>query len=225
MKKEILCYGDSNTWGCIPRWKDSLLPSKRYDEETRWPCVMASELGSGYHVIEEGLGGRTTIYDDKEELYKRGIDYLLPCLLTHRPLDLVIIMLGTNDLQLRNQREPLTKERLGNGIEELVKVVKNTDKCGRGNRPPQILLLAPIPIKQAIGRIGVYANFGGEEGERLSRLFPEVYEQTAKKYECGFLNAACYAEPDDGDGVHFSRDSHPRLGRAVAAKVKEMMEE
>lgn len=186
---------------------------------------MASELGSGYHVIEEGLGGRTTIYDDKEELYKRGIDYLLPCLLTHRPLDLVIIMLGTNDLQLRNQREPLTKERLGNGIEELVKVVKNTDKCGRGNRPPQILLLAPIPIKQAIGRIGVYANFGGEEGERLSRLFPEVYEQTAKKYECGFLNAACYAEPDDGDGVHFSRDSHPRLGRAVAAKVKEMMEE
>ena len=225
MKKEILCYGDSNTWGCIPRWKDSLLPSERYDEETRWPCVMASELGAGYHVIEEGLGGRTTIYDDTQELYKRGIDYLLPCLLTHRPLDLVIIMLGTNDLQLRNQREALTEERLGKGIEELVKVVKDTDKCGRGNRAPQILIIAPIPIKKAKGRVGVYAQFGEEEGERLSCLFPQTYEQIAEKYGCGFLNSACYAKPDDGDGVHFTRGSHPRLGRVVAAKVQEMMEE
>ena len=59
---EVLCYGDSNTWGCIGRWEASILPSERYDREHRWPDVLQAQLGEDFHVISEGLGGRSTIY-------------------------------------------------------------------------------------------------------------------------------------------------------------------
>lgn len=104
MQRRILCFGDSNTWGVIPRWEASPLPSERYDEHTRWPCVMANYLNhsqsdDSWILIEEGLGGRTTIYHpESNETYRLGDAYLHPCLLSHRPLDYVVLMLGTNDL-------------------------------------------------------------------------------------------------------------------------------
>ena len=92
--KTILCFGDSNTWGSIASDRPTVQPSLRYDEHTRWPCVLGEELGPEYRVVEEGLSGRTTIYSIPSEAYKNGEPYLLPCLLSHRPLDLVIMMLG-----------------------------------------------------------------------------------------------------------------------------------
>ena len=93
--KTILCYGDSNTWGYNPSM------GGRYARDERWPGVLRKELGEGYLVIEEGLNGRTTVWDDPIEGYKNGKTYLVPCLETHKPLDLVIILLGTNDLKMR----------------------------------------------------------------------------------------------------------------------------
>ena len=93
MQRRILCFGDSNTWGVIPRWEASPLPSERYDEHTRWPCVMAdclnhSQNDDSWTLIEEGLGGRTTMYHPESgETYRLGDAYLHPCLLSHRPLD------------------------------------------------------------------------------------------------------------------------------------------
>ena len=98
---QILCYGDSNTWGTIGEWVKPTLPTKRYAPENRWPCVLQERLGAKVNVIAEGLGGRTTIYKRYGEEWKCGETYLLPCLRSHRPLDLVIIMLGTNDLQVK----------------------------------------------------------------------------------------------------------------------------
>ena len=133
MKKEILCYGDSNTWGCIPRWKDLGVPSERYDQDTRWTGRLSALLGDGYHIIEEGLGGRTSIYDFPGESWRNGLPYFQPCLLSHRPLDLVVIMLGTNAL---HACFPPSAQRLGDGIRTLVDVVRATPKCGRDNTPP-----------------------------------------------------------------------------------------
>lgn len=93
--KNILCYGDSNTWGYDAETKN------RFPPDVRWTGILKRTLGEGYHVIEEGLNGRTTVWDDPIEGYKNGREYLIPCLESHRPLDLVIIMLGTNNLKKR----------------------------------------------------------------------------------------------------------------------------
>ncbi len=221
-QKEVLCYGDSNTWGCIPRWEESDLPSERYDAHTRWPRAAAELLGPDYHIIEEGLGGRTTIYDRPDEPGRNGEAYLLPCLLSHRPLDLVVLMLGTNDLHRGIQPD---RTRLGDGIRRLVGMVQSTPKCGRGNRPPRVLLLAPIPICPSApdGRTLVYDKFLGDQGRALSLAFPKVYCQIAGETGCWFLNAADYAQASPADGIHFTLESHPRLGRGVAQAIREIM--
>lgn len=216
MKKEILCYGDSNTWGCIPRWKDLGVPSERYDQDTRWTGRLSALLGDGYHIIEEGLGGRTSIYDFPGESWRNGLPYFQPCLLSHRPLDLVVIMLGTNDLHACLHP---SAQRLGDGIRTLVDVVRATPKCGRDNTPPPILVIAPAHIKEAQGRKEVYPKLGGEKGEALSRQFAAVYRQAAEDLGCHFLDAARYAQPSDADGLHWMPESHRLLADALAQAI------
>lgn len=217
---EILCYGDSNTWGCIGKWVDSDEPSARYDADTRWPMVLQRELGEAFHVIEEGLGGRTSIYVHPTEPWKNGEPYLLPCLHTHRPLDLVVIMLGTNDLQIKKD---ITAEELPVGISRLVDIVQAHKKIGRNNQPPKVLILAPIEVRPSApeGRTHVFAKFRCEIGQELSRMLPRVYAQVAEEKGCYFLNAQKYAQPGPADGVHFDRDSHISLGKAVAEYIRE----
>lgn len=222
MKKEILCYGDSNTWGCVPRWKDLGVPSDRYDPDTRWTGRLAALLGEDYHIIEEGLGGRTSIYDFPGEPWRNGLPYFQPCLLSHRPLDLVVIMLGTNDLHACLHP---TEEHLGDGIRTLVDVVRATPKCGRGNTPPPVLVIAPSHIKEALGRREVYPKLGGAAGEALSHQFAGVYRRAAEELGCRFLDAALYAQPSDADGLHWMPESHRRMADALAAFIPTVFEE
>lgn len=217
--KEILCYGDSNTWGCIPRWQDSKEPSLRYDKVTRWPMVMQSLLGDGYHIIEEGLCGRTSVFDRPNEPFKNGETCLKAAILTHRPLDLVIMMLGTNDLFTDTQPD---KEHLGDGISRLCDIIQNTPKSGYGAKPPMIMLIPPTRIIRAQGRISVYPKFGCDKGGDLSKAFPAVYSKVAKEKGTYFLDNSAYAEPSLADGVHWTPDSHVLTGRAAAEKVKEI---
>ena len=104
MTRQVLCYGDSNTWGCVPL-EDSEDPV-RFPRAERWTGVLQHELGPGYWIIDEGLNGRTTTRDDDAEPYRNGLAFLLPTLETHHPLDLVIVMLGTNDLKRRFDASP-----------------------------------------------------------------------------------------------------------------------
>ena len=219
-KKQILCYGDSNTWGTIGRWLKSDEPSERFDEFTRWPCVVQRELGENYHIIEEGLGGRTTIYPPVNEAWKNGEPYLTPCLLSHRPLDLVIIMLGTNDLHVKMD---LDKDALKTGITRLIDIAQSLPKAGRGAKIPKVLIIAPIEVRPSApeGRTEVYPKFRGEIGRDLSLSFPHIYEQIAHDKGCYFLNAQLYAQPCPADGVHMDKESHIRLGKAVANFIKE----
>lgn len=219
---EILCYGDSNTWGTIAKW-NVLQKEGRYDRNTRWPCILQKELGQDYAVTEEGLGGRTTVYNAQPESpYKNGLYMFDGVLRSHRPIDLVILMLGTNDLHMS---ERLPEERLDAGMRQLVDIVQHRPECGRGGeRAPAVLIIAPTAVipSSPEGRTEVYAAFFGEYGERLSRRFPEVYGKLAEEMGCYFLNAQEYAHADPGDGVHITGDSHIRLGKAVAEKVRQI---
>lgn len=228
MQRRILCFGDSNTWGVIPRWEASLLPSERYDEHTRWPCVMANYLNhsqsdDSWILIEEGLGGRTTIYHpESNETYRLGDAYLHPCLLSHRPLDYVVLMLGTNDLQPKMHKTPFAKEHLTDGLICLIKLIRSIPECGTENQPAKILVVAPPPIKMAKGRPEVSEKYGCEAGVTLSHHFASTYKEAAKEYYCGYLDAGLYAEAGDADGIHFTPESHLRLGKAVAEAILAM---
>lgn len=218
-KIRILCYGDSNTWGTIGKWTEDDLPSQRLDKDKRWTGILANALGDGFEVIEEGLGGRSTIYERPGFEWKNGEKSLVSCLHSHRTLDLVILMLGTNDLQIE---KTITEEDLPKGISRLVDVIQSYPNVGRNRKPPEILLIAPIEVVPSApeGRVLVYDKFRREIGRALSLKFPEVYKKVAKEKNCWFLNAQEYASPCAADGVHISPDGHIRLGKAISAMVQ-----
>jgi lysophospholipase L1-like esterase len=206
--KTILCYGDSNTWGYNPATQ------ARFSRDERWAGVLRLELGDDYLVIEEGLNGRTTVWDDPIEGYKNGKEYLIPCLTTHKPLDLVVILLGTNDLK---KRFSLSAYDIANGAGVLVDVVQKSD-TGLDDKPPQILLLAPPPI----AKLTEYAEMF-EGAEAKSRKFSENFRRVAEEYGCEWLDTAGIIVSSDIDGIHFEAGEHRKLGLAVADKVREML--
>lgn len=206
--KRILCYGDSNTWGYDPITKD------RFDQATRWTGVLGKMLGNGYLIIEEGLNGRTTVWDDPIEGYKNGRDYLIPCLETHRPLDLVIIMLGTNDLK---KRFSLSAFDIAEGAGVLVGIVQES-RAGTGQNAPPVLLLAPPPTTM----LTEYAEMF-EGAECKSRNFSGHYSRIAQKKGCAFLDTAAVIVSSPLDGIHFEENEHYKLGKTVAEKVRELI--
>ena len=138
-RKTILCYGDSITWGYNPANLDRMT----FDE--RWPGVLDNGLGKNYKVIEEGLNGRTTVRDDPfNSSYKNGLEYLIPCLESHKPIDLCILFLGTNDLK---KRFGLSAIDIAFGIRILVDTIIKS-KAGPGGLAPKILLMVPPYIKK-----------------------------------------------------------------------------
>lgn len=207
--KCVLCYGDSNTWGYDPVTKD------RFDAETRWPRVLGQALGRDYEVIEEGLGGRTTVWDDPIENYRNGREYLIPCLESHRPLDLVIILLGTNDLK---KQFSLSAYDIAQGASALVRVVQ-ASQAGRDGRGPLVLLLAPPPtVTPSEEYVKMFEEAGGG-----SQKFSEYYRRVAKELGCAFLDTSVVIVSSPLDGIHFEGREHCKLGKAVAVKVKELL--
>jgi lysophospholipase L1-like esterase len=207
--KTVLCYGDSNTWGYDPATQT------RYPREVRWPGVLRRELGEGYLVIEEGLNGRTTVWDDPIEGYKNGKSYLIPCLETHKPIDLVIILLGTNDLKVRFS---VSAFDIANGAGVLVDVVQKS-AAGPGDTAPQVLLLAPPPIARLSGFAEMF------DGARpKSRRFAAHYGRVAQEKGCAFLDTSQAIVSSNLDGIHLEAGEHEKLGAAVAEKVRTLLE-
>ncbi|MDO4741111.1 MAG: GDSL-type esterase/lipase family protein, partial [Eubacteriales bacterium] len=216
----ILCFGDSNTWGTIGYWENSPLPTSRFDRAHRWTGVLQAELGPDFEIIEEGLGGRSTIYSKPGFEWKSGESYLVPCMHSHRPIDLIVIMLGTNDLQIS---KTIAEEDLPAGISRLVDLVQAYPNTGRESVTPKILLLPPIEVRPSApgGRTEVFDKFRREIGQRLSLLMPEVYAQVAREKGCFFFNTQSVAQPGRADGVHMDPASHIRLGKSLAAYIRE----
>lgn len=218
--KNILCYGDSNVWGSVPHHCARTDPSSRYPEHVRWTSVLKDDLDDDYRVIEEGLSGRTTIYSIPDQWYKCGEPYLLPCLLTHRPLDLVIMMLGTNDLRLCYHADT---EHVDKGVRRLIDIIQGCPECGVGVKPPKILLVSPIEIRKPTGRMDFFEDRGGDICIELARRFAPAYKAAAEEMGCEFLDAALYGVPSEKDGLHLTHESHIALGHAIAEKVKEIL--
>lgn len=207
--KTILCYGDSNTWGYIPG------TAARYARGERWPGVMATALGRDYHVIEEGLNSRTTVLEDPTRGPGRnGLPYLGPCLDTHAPLDLVLLMLGTNDLK---HRFGLSAADIAVNISALVTLIQRS-QAGIDNVPPQLLLISPAHIGQ-LAQLGDIFAGAPEKSRQLARHYQAVAEQLG----CHFFDAAQAATPSPIDGVHWSAAEHDRLGRKLAEVVPQLL--
>ena len=190
--KQILCFGDSNTYGYIPE------NGKRYAYADRWTGILSERLkDEDCRVIEEGLCGRTTVFEDELRIGRRGAD-LLPVLLeSHSPLHRVILMLGTNDCKTVYGA---SAEVIGKGIEKLIRQIKSADPATK------ILLVSPIWLGE-----GVW-----EEG-----FDQEFYEKIASDYGCDFLAASDYVKPSEADREHLSLESHRILSDVIYEKLKE----
>ena len=211
MKKRILCFGDSNTWGYM-------VTGGRFPEEVRWPTRLGALLGEDYAVAEEGFNGRTCVFDDPiEGGYKSGLSYLPPCVMTHSPLDLVILMLGTNDLK---KRFGMTAFTIGEGVTALIKAVRAYGMTPEGV-PPRILILCPPPVLDNVMETR-HAPIFGEDAPKISRELPSELRRVAKLMRCEFLDAGAYAQVSPADAVHMTREGHLRLADAVCEKVREI---
>ena len=212
-RKQILCYGDSNTWGYIPG------TGERQPEDKRWTGVCQKALGDEYRIIEDGLNGRMTVLDDPFSDYLNGKKCLGYTLVSQKPLDLAVLMLGTNDLKYTNAVGAAT------GADELTRMLLNANEIYRVSQPifpkgAKVLLVAPPLIAEEIGDLRPDSTLAGAAAD--SRRFAELYEGIAKARGVYFLDAAPYTEPSLEDCVHITTESHTRLGLAIAEKIKEI---
>ncbi|MEP5088996.1 MAG: SGNH/GDSL hydrolase family protein [Paracoccaceae bacterium] len=211
--RSILCFGDSNTHGT--RAMRDLGDRIRFDKGRRWPDIMATRLGDGWEVIAEGHPGRTAVFDDPiEGTHKNGLRSLHALLESHRPLDLVIIMLGTNDLKARFNA---TASDIVLGIQRLALEVLRSD-CGPEGAAPQVVLVAPVPILEA----GVLAEiFAG--GSIKSKAVPSLVQNVAARHRFGFVEAGKVASVDPTDGVHLDEVAHAAIGSEMATAVNKYL--
>ncbi|MCP4901903.1 MAG: SGNH/GDSL hydrolase family protein [bacterium] len=202
--KTVLCFGDSNTFGYDPS------SGGRFPPKLRWPGILKDVLGEGWSVVEEGLNHRTSGSDDPERVGRNGRTYLQPCLESHQPLDLVIVMLGSNDMKAQYGLSP---EAISQRIGDLIDLVRSLD-CGPQGRDPEVLVLPP-PLP---GKLSEYAQMYRDIEEKAPVL-PGLYRELASEKSARFLDTSDVRCPDI-DGIHLSEMEHQRLGRRVAEYVQ-----
>lgn len=210
MQKRILCYGDSNTWGAVP-------DGTRYADEVRWTGVLQAALGDGYKVIEEGYNGRTTVHDDPVEGRLSGLTYFTTCIDSQSPLDLIIIMLGTNDLK---ERFGVNARTVAYGLGRYLDAIKTSPMYGE---KPQVLIAAPILIDPAYKNHLLFHDMFGEDAVERSEGFDTAFKEFAQEAGVHYINAADYGKASVRDGIHMEAEHHEALGKAFAGKVKEIL--
>lgn len=210
--KHILCLGDSNTWGFTPG------TCKRYDEHTRWTGILADELGKDWCVHENGQNGRTTVFPSPTRDFMTGIGALPYALDTLRPLDVIIIMLGTNDLHDHSTAASV------DGLGHIIRTIQTFDQLYPASEPvfrngkQRILILTPIEIGESVW-----------EGDALhgktaeSQKFPEQIRGLCEWLKVDWLNTQEIAKPSEVDGIHMMPEEHQKLAMAVKEKLLDML--
>ena len=210
MTRTILCFGDSNTHGTIPM--PHIDASGRFPHAARWPSVMARALGPEFEVISEGHPGRTTAHDDPVEGKNRNASRILSALLdSHLPLDLVIIMLGTNDLKYRFH---LNANDVAFGVANLIDTVR-ASAAGPAGAAPGIIVIAPPPIRE-VGDLGDIFQGGAATSHGLGPAFAKM----AARYKVTLVQAGDIIAVSPVDGVHYEAEAQVTLGRAMADHVR-----
>jgi lysophospholipase L1-like esterase len=210
IEQHLLCYGDSVSWGIIPGTR------QRHAFEKRWPGILQGLLGPKVRVIEECLNGRTTAWDDPFRPKRNGKDQLLPALQSHSPLELVILFLGTNDMQTVYGVNAYASS-LGAGA--LVDTIMAC-RAEPMQNPPQVLLVSPQRIIQPCG--AMVEKFRG--AEKKSEEFTQWYRRVADERGCGFFDAADVIRPSVVDGVHLDELQHQQFATAIHPFVARLLE-
>ena len=205
--KNVLAFGDSNTWGLVPGSRCLL----RYPRNTRWTGVLEDRCGS-VHIIEEGLCGRTTAFEDEVRPGKNGVS-ALPEILENSPsLDAAIVMLGTNDCKTFFS---LSADEIGEGLERCL------DEIEKYVSPDRILLVSPIHLKEDVWKPEKDPDFG-VESVGVCKNLKRVYKRIAKKRGTAFLAASDYAQSNDRDSEHLDAEGHRILSMVIHRKLREM---
>lgn len=215
--KTIVCFGDSNTWGYIP------ITGHRLPKDKRWTGIMSELLGHDYNVCEQGVNGRTTCFDDPIYPLRQGTGFFEEVLLTDYPVDLVIIMLGTNDSKIHLRQ---TSFSISVGMERLIKIAKDPQygpNYGKDSIPPKVLVVAPAHLDRDIISSPFSNDFNLESARIVEELAP-LYKELAERYDCAFLDAAEYTKASKLDCIHITEESHMHLAQAIANKVKELID-
>ena len=205
--KSILAFGDSNTWGLIP----GSAPYARYPWEKRWTGVLQSRC-KHIRVLEEGLCGRTTIFEDALRPGRNGLRALPVILESQTPVESVILMLGTNDCKQVYKASAYT---IGKGIQLCLQEIKKYIS------PNRILLVSPIYLGNDVWKPEKDPEFN-QDSIAVSHDLKEVYREIAKEFGCGFLAASDYAAVDETDEEHMNSNGHQALGDAIFAKLQDM---
>ena len=203
--KSVVCFGDSNTYGYDPVTGD------RFPETVRWTCLLQGLLGDGFKVIEEGLNGRTTVFEDPNDDWKKGVDYIKGILCTHRPVDYLVIMLGSNDMKNIFNASP---DAIASGLNEIVQKAEKVMDLKQGY-VPKILIVSPPEITADI-LTGPFSGSFNEAAIDKSRHLAEYYKKVADKHGCMFLDAKLHIKPSKEDGLHLDAEGHKGLAEAIA---------
>lgn len=216
--KNILIYGDSNTWGYdYTTYMPELGSGQRMTEDERWPGLVRKALGEGYNVIEDALNGRTCMQDDPYFPNRNGLKGLQVALDANAPLDLVVIQIGCNELK---HMFNLTAGMIAFGAEKLVQECKNPQY---GYPVPKVLVISPAPTHPNIGEM-IFGFSFGPDAYRKSCEFGKWYGEMAERNGCGFIDCAeLNFEINTLDGLHYSKADHAKLAPVVTAKIREML--
>ena len=203
--KRILCFGDSLTFG------SDHINNTRLDVNKRWTGVLQRMLGDKYEIIEEGLGGRTTEVDDPKHDGKNGLLYFKSTIASHIPLDLVIILLGTNDLKKKFNRAP---QQIASSFERYHEAIKTA--CDKwGFKYTKVLLVAPPLVNEA----RALEHWGLDGAEEKSKQFGQEYKKVADKLGFEFLDLAPIAKPSEFDGTHLEAQENIKVAEAIHSKI------
>lgn len=206
----ILCFGDSNTWGMDPE------TLTRFPPEIRWTGVLQKELGSHFKVIEEGLVGRTAVMSFPFEPEVCGLSYFLPCVKSHAPLDMIILMIGTNDFAYG-----ATPLGIARNLARYIPIARAGTTGASGE--PKILLMSPVHITQDFEK-SPFREIFGETGECIekSKKYAGYVKTIAEENECLWLDSGEVAKASKTDGLHYDEKGHEALGKAVAALIRDI---
>lgn len=211
MKKRIVCFGDSNTWGYDSRTLE------RFNEKIRWPKLLQNLLGDKFEIIEEGLRGRTSASDDPITEGLNGLEYIHPCLMSHAPVDLVIIMLGTNDTK---QRFNLTSHNIAQAIARLAQKAENI-QAGHANALTKVLVVIPPPIKEGYLNSTLGPTMG-VDCDLKSKDLAKHLKGFLKLQKTEYIDTQNYIEMNNIDFMHLDKDNHKKLAELIFEKLSEI---
>ena len=212
--KHVLCFGDSNTWGFVPQ------SGLRYDEHTRWTGVLSDLLGEDWCIHEDGLNARTSVYPVSFKPFLNGLETFPAALVSQKPLDVLVLSLGTNDLKY------VSAARSADGVAQLVLTAKSFDARYPAGLPvfpngPKILVISPIQIGSGLPGHNPDSDLAHAVHE--STLFSQKFAAMCANQQVELLDAQQYAVPSPVDHIHMSPESHRKLAEAVAEKLRQMV--